>query len=60
MSPLADLPRPRARAALPVARVERLPVSLEIASSIRPASRSIVPSVLSRREDLRISCSFVS
>lgn len=46
--PFAVRPLPRARAALPVAPAERLPVNLEIASRIRPANLSTKPAALSR------------
>ena len=47
--PLADRPAPRVRAPLPLAFVLWLPVTLPTASRTRPAIRSMVPSVLSRR-----------
>jgi hypothetical protein len=49
--PFAVRPLPRARAAFPLAPVERLPVNFENASSIRPADLSTKPSALSRRPD---------
>jgi Domain of unknown function (DUF6458) len=42
---------PRVRAALPLAEAERLPVSFEYASMIRPTALSTKPPVLSRDAD---------